>query len=90
MNHNQGEKSTPAIRPRRNTAIVILWLALSAAIFAEIQPSDELIHDQVLLKLVKDPIVKGGGIEVDVSHGVVTLKGWVGHDKQKEKAVRLD
>ena len=51
--------------------------------------TDDRIHDQVLMKLAGDVDVKGGGIDVEVHNGVVTLKGKVEKDKQREKAERL-
>jgi hyperosmotically inducible protein len=50
---------------------------------------DGAIHDQVMMKLAGDAEVKGGGIDVDVQNGVVTLKGRVDSNKQKDKASRL-
>ena len=51
--------------------------------------TDDRLHDLVMMKLAGDPDVKGGNIEVDVVKGVVTLKGKVEKDKQKERAERL-
>ncbi len=47
---------------------------------------DDLIYDQVRLKLANNPDVKGGAIEVDVKDGVVTLHGKVRTDRAKHKA----
>ncbi len=51
--------------------------------------SDDQIHDDVMRRLAGDPIVKGGGIEVEVKDGAVVLKGKVMVAKQKEKAEKL-
>ena len=51
--------------------------------------TDDRIHDQVLVKLAGDQEVKGGGIEVDVKDGMVTLRGRVEKERQKEKAEKL-
>jgi osmotically-inducible protein OsmY len=51
--------------------------------------TDDRIHDQVLMKLAGDSDVRGGGIEVDVHNGVVTLKGKVDNEKRKERAEKL-
>ena len=40
-------------------------------------------------RLAADSLVKGGNIDVDVKAGVVTLKGKVQEQKQKDKAERL-
>ena len=51
--------------------------------------SDDAIYDNVRRKLASDPLVKGGGLNVDVKQGVVTLTGTVEQDKQKERATKL-
>jgi hyperosmotically inducible protein len=51
--------------------------------------SDDLIYDNVKRKLATDPIVKGGGLEVEVKEGAVTLKGKLDSEKRKEKAEKL-
>lgn len=40
-------------------------------------------------RLAADRDVKGGGIDVEVSNGVVTLRGKVREARQKEKAERV-
>jgi osmotically-inducible protein OsmY len=50
---------------------------------------DDRIYDQVRMKLVTDPDVKGGALDVTVKDGVVTLKGRVDTDKGKTKATKL-
>ncbi len=51
--------------------------------------TDDKIHDQVLQKLAADRDVKGGGIDVEVKDGIVTLTGKVHEDKAKLKAERI-
>lgn len=51
--------------------------------------SDDHIHDEVMRRLADDPDVKGGNIDVAVKDGVVTLRGRVDGDKQKNKATKL-
>jgi osmotically-inducible protein OsmY len=58
-------------------------------LYAEKKISDDQIYDRVRVKLAGDPVVKGGGLEVQVEDGVVTLKGTVKEEKQKKKAERL-
>ena len=71
-------------------AIVLLFAALLALGPAwSAQASDDKIYDQVRLKLVSDPDVKGGGLEVLVKDGAVTLRGAVTSDRGKQKAERL-
>lgn len=51
--------------------------------------TDDFISDTVMQRLAADAVVKGGDIAVDVKSGVVTLKGKVHDQKQKEKAERI-
>jgi len=67
-----------------------LSLALfGAALGAEKKVSDDSIYDNVRRRLASDPIVKGGGLQVDVKAGVVTLRGTVEEQKQKDRATKL-
>ena len=50
---------------------------------------DDRIYDEVRLKLVRDPEVKGGALAVDVKDGVVTIKGIVEKEKARQKAEKL-
>lgn len=69
---------------------VILSLALfGTALAAEKLTSDDAIYDYVRRKLASDQVVKGGGLQVDVHQGVVTLRGNVEEQKQKERAAKL-
>ena len=51
--------------------------------------TDDIITDDVRLKLSGDPDVKGGAIQVDSKQGVVTLSGLVETAKQKARAGRV-
>ena len=51
--------------------------------------SDDLISDQVRIKLTGDAIAKGGNIKVDVAQGVVTLSGPAESGRQKDRAGKL-
>ena len=51
--------------------------------------SDDVIVDQVRIKLTSDPIVKGGTIEVNSQQGIVTLTGAVGTKRQKDRAASI-
>jgi osmotically-inducible protein OsmY len=50
---------------------------------------DGRIHDQVMAKLANDTDVRGGGFEVIVKNGVVTLRGQVHTEKAKDKAEKI-
>lgn len=67
-------------------ALILTWVAYAAD---KAPVTDDRIHDQVLMKLAGDVEVKGGGIDVEVHDGKVTLKGKVEKEKQKDKAGRL-
>lgn len=73
-------------------------LLLSAVVLLAVTPaqaadekviSDAAIYDKVRLALAGDTTVQGGGLNVEVRAGVVTLEGKVRTDKAKEKATKL-
>ena len=65
-------------------------LLACALLFAQTKPNeDDRIHDKIRQKLVTDREVRGGGLEVDVKDGVVTLRGAVREEKQKQKAGKI-
>jgi osmotically-inducible protein OsmY len=72
---------------------IVLILSFAAfscpALFAQTSSSDDRIYDEVRRKLAADSVVKGGGFEVEVKEGVVTLRGKVREEKQKRKAERV-
>lgn len=68
---------------------VLLVFALVVPVFAQSKASDDRIYDQVRQKLANDPDVKGGGFDVAVNNGVVTLKGTVNDKNAREKAEKL-
>lgn len=77
---------------RSLSLLLILGLLFSTAVpaLAQDKPvTDDRIHDEVRLKLAGNPDVAGGGIDVEVNQGVVTLRGKVRKDKQKSKAEQL-
>jgi len=51
--------------------------------------SDDMIYDNVRIKLASDTIVKGGALNVDVKQGIVTLGGMVENNRQKDRAAKL-
>ncbi|MBM3774793.1 MAG: BON domain-containing protein [Acidobacteria bacterium] len=64
-------------------ALVVSPLAAQKAV------SDDEIYDAVRRRLANDPDVRGGALEVEVSQGLVTLKGVVEIEKHKTKAEKL-
>jgi hypothetical protein len=69
--------------------VLPLLIAVAAPALPQKPPSDDEIHDQVMRRLAADRDVKGGGIDVEVASGVVTLRGKVREEKQKLKAERI-
>jgi len=70
-------------------SLLALWLVAGVCLAAAKSIPDDLINDQVRLKLANDPDVKGGALKVDVKLGVVTLNGQVDTQSQKDKATKL-
>jgi osmotically-inducible protein OsmY len=68
---------------------LLLILVLIAPLFAQANHEDDRIYDEVRRKLANDIDVKGGGIEVVVKAGVVTLRGRVHDNHAKEKAEKI-
>src|SRR5579871_6207819 len=57
--------------------------------FAEKQLSDDSIYDNVKRRLAEDSDVKGGGLDIDVKQGVVTLRGKLETQRQIDKASKI-
>ncbi|MBI4904920.1 MAG: BON domain-containing protein [Acidobacteria bacterium] len=76
---------------RRLLSLLLLCVLLlgATAAFAQGNPEDDRIYDQVRLRLANNPEVKGAALEVKVQAGTVTLQGKVRTDKAKQKAEQL-
>ena len=70
-------------------ALVLLFVFAGVCLAADKPVNDNLIVDQVRIKLSGDAEVKGGALEVDSKQGVVTLAGTVETERQKSKAEKL-
>jgi hyperosmotically inducible protein len=69
---------------------LLLFFVLAGACLAKSAPlTDNMITDQVAIRLASDQVVKGGGLKVDVKDGVVTLNGQVDEPKAKTRAEAL-
>jgi hyperosmotically inducible protein len=57
--------------------------------FADKAMSDDLIYDNVKRRLAENSDVKGGGLDIDVKDGVVTLRGKLETQRQIDKAAKV-
>ncbi len=70
--------------------LVLLFSLVLTPLLAQKKPvTDDIINDQVRVKLASDSEIGGMAIEVDVHQGVVTLKGKVRTDKMRSKAEKV-
>ena len=74
---------------RTALAAVLVFTLIPPAIAAEKHVDDNVLYDNVKRKLANDQVVKGGGLDVDVKEGVVTMKGSVEFDAQKARAEKI-
>jgi len=77
------------MNPRICAILAILFLLAGICLAADKPVSDDLIVDQVRIKLSGDAEVKGGALQVESKQGVVTLAGSVESQRQKDKAAKL-
>ena len=68
---------------------LLLIVVLIVPLLAQGTSSDDRIYDEVRRKLANDVIVKGGGIEVTIKNGAVTLQGRVHDGKARDKAEKI-
>jgi osmotically-inducible protein OsmY len=75
---------------RRAFSLYLLGLvSLPLASAADKVVSDDLIYDRVRQKLATDPIVKGGGLEIEIKNGAIIIKGHLDSEKRKERAEKI-
>lgn len=67
----------------------LLIFALVTSLWADKPVTDDEIYNNVKIKLAGDRDVKGGGIEVTVQAGVVTIKGKVDSERARSRAEHL-
>lgn len=74
----------------RLLSLVLLFsLVLTPLVAQKKVVSDDVINDQVRVKLAGDSEIGGMSIQVDVQNGVVILKGKVRNDKMRSKAEKV-
>jgi hyperosmotically inducible protein len=74
----------------RFLSFVLLFSLVLTPLLAQKKPlTDDIINDQVRVKLANDSEIGGMAIEVDVHGGVVTLKGKVRTEKMRSKAEKV-
>jgi hyperosmotically inducible protein len=69
--------------------VLIACVVLPTLVVAQKTVSDDTIYDSVRRRLANDTDVKGGALDVSVEKGVVTLRGVLEKEKQKQKAERI-
>jgi hypothetical protein len=74
---------------RASLCWAFVFALVTTPLLAQKKVSDDMIVDQVRVKLADDAEVGGQRIDVDAHQGAVTLKGKVRSDKQKSKAEKL-
>ena len=67
----------------------LLILVLIVPLLGQGTPNDDRIYDDVRRRLANDVDVKGGGLDVTVKNGAVTLRGRVHDNKAKDKAEKI-
>ena len=75
----------------RICSVILAVCFLASVCLADGKPpvSDDVIVDQVRIKLSGDQEVKGGALQVDCKQGVVTLAGAVDTESARGKAAKL-
>jgi osmotically-inducible protein OsmY len=75
--------------PRTIVSLLLVFTLTLPAVAATKQVDDNVLYDNVKRKLANDQVVKGGGLEVEVKSGAITLKGSVEYDSQKARAEKI-
>ena len=70
-------------------AFLVMAFLVASVSLAKDTVSDDMIYNNVRIKLAGDQVVKGGALMVDVKDGVVILSGSVEQENQKNRATKL-
>jgi hyperosmotically inducible protein len=73
----------------KTCAFLLVAVLLTGVCLAKDVVTDDMIYNNVIIKLASDAVVKGGALKVGVTNGVVTIDGSVELEKQKERATKL-
>jgi len=74
---------------RLTSVLLVMCLWVPMALLAQGTPSDDRIYDEVRRRLTNDRDVKGGAIVVEVTGGLVKLRGKVKSPKESAKAEKI-
>ncbi len=74
---------------RRIVAMLLMASGVCTQAVMADQKTDDRIYDQVRMRLTTDQDVKGGGFDVAVKDGVVTIKGRADSERGRDRATKL-
>ena len=69
--------------------LAVLLLVRCAAITGRDTPEDARITSEVKARLAADPLVRASWIDVNTSRGVVSLRGSVASEEERQRALQL-
>jgi hyperosmotically inducible periplasmic protein len=69
--------------------LAVLLLVGCAAITGRDSPEDARITTEVKARLAADPLVGASVVDVDTSRGVVSLRGSVASEQERQRAIQL-
>ncbi|HEV3332061.1 MAG TPA: BON domain-containing protein [Bryobacteraceae bacterium] len=77
------------MKSKLSVVLLMLFVLAGVCLAKQDATSDDMVYNTVKIKLASDAVVKGGGLQIDVKEGVVTLGGSVELPNQKERAEKL-
>jgi hyperosmotically inducible protein len=69
--------------------VAVLLLVGCAAVTGRDTPEDARITSEVKARLAADPLVRASAIDVATARGVVSLKGSVASEQERQRAIQL-
>ena len=73
----------------RLVTVLLVFCLVLPMLVAQGTKDDDRIYDEVRRKLANDVTVRGGGLDVTVKNGAITLRGKVHTEKAREKAEHI-